>query len=186
MDNMEYPTIKYYDVNDNEIQASEIDYDLGYIEHETKVIKHHEAEPAQLEQNHYEVDIFYFDDGTTLKVESQDDPHIKKINPEKGIFGYEDQGEGKILKGIDLKTVVDKESSPAKEAWDETESFFRYKLFTPEQIAEKKAQNEKEQKEKHFMETGPERLEVTEANVENLGLDVGDLSVTLVEIIENL
>ena len=177
---------KYYDVNDNELSESDIDYDLGRVEYETRVIKHHEAEDEQPEENHYEVATFYFEDGTSLSIESQDDPHIEKIEPDKGIFGYIDQGEGKELRGIDLKTVVDKESVPAKEAWDETEDFYRYILYTPEELEENRLCKEAREKQQEFLKNGPVRLDVTEKDIANLGVDVGDLSVTLVEIMENL
>lgn len=179
-------TIKYYDVNDNEIQESDIDYSLGYLEYETKVIKHHEAQVAQPEENHYEVAAFYFEDGTSLQIKSQNDPHIMKTNPEKGIFGYADQGENKILRGIDLKTVVDKKAVSPREAWDETESFYRYIPYTSEEVAQKKVEKEKQEQQQEFLAKGPERLSAAEINVESLGIDIGDLSVTLVEILENL
>lgn len=183
---MEEQEIKYYDINDNEIPASEIDYDLGHVEYETRLIKHHEAVEEQPEENHYEVSTFYFDDGTSLAVESQDDPHIEKIDPDNGIFGYIDQGEGKNVRGIDLKTVVDKETVQPQEAWDETEGFYRYILYTPEERAEREAQKEKAEKQRVFLENGPGQLSVAEEDIQSLGIDVGDLSVTLVEIMESL
>lgn len=178
--------MKYYDENDIEIDESQIDFNLGHVEMEERVIQHHEAEPGQEEVHHYEVNTFYFEDGTSLEIESQDDPHINAIDPDASRFEYVDQGENKILRGIDLKTIIDQEAIEPKDAWDEVEQFYRWHPFTEEEIAEREAAQQAAIRRNHFLETGPDRLNDTETTVENLGVDVGDLSVTLVEILENL
>lgn len=179
--------MKYYDENDIEIEESQIDFELGHATVEEKVVQHHEAEPGREEKYHYEVNAFYFEDGTSLEIESQDDPHIKVVDPNAGVFEYVNlKGENKVLRGIDLKTIVDQEAIEPKDAWDEVEQFYRWHPFTEEEIAEREAAQQAAIRRNHFLETGPERLSVAETDVANLGVDVGDLSVTLVEILENL
>lgn len=171
--------MKYYDINDVEIPEEDIDYSLGRVELESKFIAHHDAVPAQPEKNHYEVSKFYFQDGTSYEVTSQDDPHIKAVEPEKGIFEYVDQGEGKEIRGIDLKTVTDEKATEAKEAYDETEEFYRWIPYTEEELAEQAEQRAKAEVQQEFLETGPERLDTTE-------MDITDLSVAFVELMESM
>lgn len=178
--------MKYCDLDDNEIDESQIDYDLGHIIVEERVIAIHEAVEAEPAITHFEVKTFYFEDGTSYDVQSQDDPHIDFIDPDNGVFGYIDQGENKELRGIDLETIVEKEAVEPQEAWEEKEEFYRYIPFTEEELAIRKEAQEKAIQQTAFLETGPDRLNDTETTVENLGVDVGDLSVTLVEILENL
>lgn len=167
--------MKYYDENGVEIPESEIDYAKGRVEYKSKVIAHHPATEAQPEKNHYEVSKFYFDDGTSYTVTSPDDPHIEFINPEEGVFGYIDLGEGKTLFGIDLKTVVDEPATEAKEAYDETEDYYVYIPYTPEELAEQAEQQKKAEAQAEFLTTGPERLESTEISVDDLCLVVAEL-----------
>lgn len=178
--------MKYYDLDNNEIDESQIDYDLGHVTVEERVIATHEAIEAEPAEFSFIVKTFYFEDGTSYDVQSQDDPHIDFIDPDNGVFGYIDQGEDKVLRGIDLETIIEKEAVEAQEAWEEKEEFYRYIPFTEEEIAVRKEAQEKAVQQAAFLQTGPERLANTESTVSDLGVDVGDLSVTLVEILESL
>lgn len=185
--------MKYYDENDVEVPESEIDHEKGRIILDTKVVKHHEATPEVQEESHYEVSTFYFEDGTTLTVESQDDPHIGLVDPENGVFDYIDQGEEKILRGIELVTVIDVERKEAQDAWDETEDFYRWIPYTEEELEEQRKAQEIAEKQHAFIESGPDRMEAIEEDlgttvetVDSLGVELGDLSIAFVELMESI
>lgn len=169
--------MRILDEKDFELNPDEIDYELGYLTPDSIFIAHHEAEPEEPEVNHLEVTTFYFEDGSKLVVDSPDDPHIITIDNKSGKFDYKNlPGEKeKTVRGIDLKSVVDIPRKEAKEAWDETESIQRYILFTPEELAEQKAQKEKQERESTFLATGPERLDDAEVSVEDLTLMVAEM-----------
>ena len=163
------------DENDYELNRDSINHDLGYLVSEDILLKHHDAQEAIDRKFHYIVKTFYFEDGTQYDVESQDDPHIKVIDAETGVFDYVDQGEGKTLRGIDLAEHEDVAAQEAKPEYDEYEIISRYTLYTPEELAERKEAELKAQKQKAFMETGPDRLDITETNVEDLTLLMAEM-----------
>lgn len=158
-----------------ELNPDLINYDLGYLKSEERLIKHYDAQPEVKREFHYIVKTFYFDDGTKYEVTSQDDPHIKVIDMDKGVFDYVDQGEGKILRGIDLEEYEDVPHQEAKPAYDEYETFQRYILYTPEELKEREEAEKKAVIQQYFMETGPERLDETEINVEDLTLLMAEM-----------
>ena len=158
-----------------ELNPDLINYDLGYLKSETKLIKHVDAQPEVEREFHYIVTTFYFEDGTRYDIVSQDDPHIKVIDMNKGVFNYIDQGEGKTLRGIDLAEHEDIPYQEAKPAYDEYEIFERYILYTPEELAEREEAKLKDEIREHFIETGPERLSETEINVEDLTLLMAEM-----------
>lgn len=158
-----------------ELNPDLIDYNLGYLQPEEKLIAHHDAQPEVEREFHYIVKTFYFEDGTKYQVKSQDDPHIKVVDMDKGVFDYVDQGEGKVLRGIDLEEYEDVPQQEAKPEYNEYETFQRYILYTPEELAERAEAEHKAKIQQHFMETGPERLDETEINVEDLTLLMAEM-----------
>lgn len=162
---------KILDSNDKELQPEKVDLDKGYLLPENIFIKHHDEIPGVPMEFHYAVKEFYFEDGTSLVVESQDDPHIKVIDDKQGVFDYVDQGEGKLLKGIDLCQVIDVERKDPIPGYDEYETIQRYVLFTPEEL---KA-NEKQKRQVEFIDTGADRLDDAEINIEDLTLLMAEM-----------
>lgn len=164
--------------NDQEISEDQIDYDKGYLQGDKIFVKHHEEILAKDEVWHYAVKTFYFTDGSSYNVTGEDDPHIEKIEPDQGKFGYFNQEgeEFKEVKGIDLQQVIDAERQEGKEAWDEYEDIQRYILYTEEELAEMQERKEKQEKQEIFLSTGPERLD-------NAETDIGDLSIMVADIL---
>jgi len=85
--------IRILNEDDEEITMDEVDLELGYLRPDQLLKEHHEAIEFQEEQWHYAVACFYFEDGSELKVESEDDPHIEKIDADNGVFGFIPQNE---------------------------------------------------------------------------------------------
>ena len=167
--------------DDEEITMDDVDLELGYLRSDQLLKEHHEAIEFQEEQWHYAVTCFYFEDGSELKVESEDDPHIEKIDADNGVFGFLPQNEEEeqlVVKGIDLKQAVDQEQIDAKEAWDEYEQIQRYILYTSEELEEKKKREEEQAKRETFMSSGPERLDTAETNIIDLSIAVSDIFVS--------
>lgn len=177
--------IRILNEDDEEITMDEVDLELGYLRPDQLLKEHHEAIELQEEQWHYAVTCFYFEDGSELKVESEDDPHIEKIDADNGVFGFIPQNEEEeqlAVKGIDLKQAVDQEQIDAKEAWDEYEQIQRYILYTPEELEKKKKREEEQAKRETFMSSGPERLDSAEVTIEDLTVTVSDLFIATMSI----
>lgn len=177
--------IRILNEDDEEITMDEVDLEFGYLRPDQLLKEHHEAIELQEEQWHYAVTCFYFEDGSELKVESEDDPHIEKIDADNGVFGFIPQNEEEeqlAVKGIDLKQAVDQEQIDAKEAWDEYEQIQRYILYTPEELEEKKKREEEQAKRETFMSSGPERLDSAEVTIEDLTVTVSDLFIATMSI----
>ena len=166
--------------DDEEITMDDVDLELGYLRPDQLLKEHHEAIEFQEEQWHYAVTCYYFEDGTEMKITSEDDPHIEHIDADNGVFGFipqKDEEEAWVVKGIDLEQKVDKEQVDAKEAWDEYEDIRRYILYTPEELEEKKKREKEQAKRETFMSSGPERLDTAEVNIEDLTTTVSDMFV---------
>lgn len=166
--------------DDEEITMDDVDLELGYLRPDQLLKEHHDAIEFQEEQWHYAVTCYYFEDGSEMKIEEEDDPHIERIDADNGVFGFIPQNEEEeqlVLKGIDLKQAVDKEQVDAKEAWDEYEDIQRYIKYTPEELEEKKAREEEQARREEFMGTGPERLNTAEGNIEDLTTTISDMFV---------
>lgn len=171
--------IRILNEDDEEITMDDVDLEVGYLRPDQLLKEHHDAIEFQEEQWHYAVTCFYFEDGSELKIESEDDPHIEKIDADNGVFGFIPQTEEEqtwALKGIDLKQAVDQEQIDAKEAWDEYEQIQRYILYTPEELEAKKQREEEQAKRETFLGTGPERLDTAETNIGDLSIIVSDLA----------
>lgn len=165
----------YYNEQGQKIKESDVDLTKGYVRQDKLFVKHHDAVEAQEEQTHYEVKVFYFDDGTSYEPSSQDDDHISVVDKENGVFNYVDQGEGKICYGIDLESVVDSEAVEAKEAYDEYEDIMRYILYTEEELQEQQERREQQEAREDFLANGPEQLSTNTSSIEDLTLIMSDL-----------
>lgn len=167
--------------DDEEITMDDVDLELGYLRPDQLLKEHHDAIEFQEEQWHYAVTCYYFEDGSEMKITSEDDPHIERIDADNGVFGFipqNDDEEALALKGIDLEQKVDKEQVDAKEAWDEYEDIRRYILYTAEELEEKKKREEEQAKRETFLGTGPERLDTAETNIVDLSIAVSDIFVS--------
>lgn len=177
--------IRILNEDDEEITMDEVDLELGYLRLDQLLKEHHEAIEFQEEQWHYTVTCYYFKDGSEMKITSEDDPHIERIDADNGVFGFIPQNEEEeqlVVKGIDLKQEVDKERVEAKEAWDEYENIQRYILYTQEELEEKKKREEEQAKRETFMSSGSERLDSAEVTIEDLTVTVSDLFIATMSI----
>ena len=182
--------MRYFDINDNELQEEELDFELGYCEDDKLFIQHHDAIEAQPAQTHYAVTTVYFEDGTSYTPTGEDDPHITTEDPRIGRFEYIalDGEEPKEVRGMSLREVIDVPQVEAVEAWDEYEDIQRYKLYTPEEkIAHEEAIKAMQAREE-LLATGLERLIALEnyktqnkVDVINMQTDIGQTNALLNE-----
>lgn len=168
-------TLRILDANNNELVRDNIDFSLGYLVQEQIFVQHHEAVEAIKEVYHYVVKTFYFEDGTRMEIESENDPHVKIIDNQIGRFEYVDQGEDKIFRGADIVKIIDVEAAEAQNAWDEYETIERFVVYTPEEIAAQKAETERMEKQAEFLFSGPDRLANTELTLDDLVLLMAEM-----------
>lgn len=161
---------------DVEIKESDVDTTKGYLKSDKKFIVHHEEQPEISEKKHYEVERFVFEDGSQMLIETNEDPHVKVIDDQAGVFEYIDQGEGNIYHGAEIKSVIDQEHVEHKDAYDEYEDIQRYVLYTEAELKERKEMEEKQAKQIAFMEKGPDQLDANTTSI-------GDLTIMLSEIV---
>lgn len=165
--------------NDEEISMDEVDYQLGRLEPEQLFIAHHDAIPEVQEVSHFKVSKFYFFNDTPLEIIDEDDPHVITIDAKAGIFEYRPLDTDPIerqWKGTDLESVIDVEHEDAKDEWDEYEDIMRYILWTEEELEQQRIQREEAEAREEFMTTGPDRLQITETNVDDLTLLIADMT----------
>lgn len=128
---------------DVEIQEEDVDTQKGYLTPDKVLIKHHDAVEESSEEYHYYAETVYFKNGDqySVSVEGECDPHIR-ANEDGVSFEYI-PGEGeeyREVQGMDVKKIVDKEQSEAKDAWDEYEEIQRYKLYTEDELRQRAEQ----------------------------------------------
>ena len=167
--------MRILDQNNMEMDPQDVDLEKGHLEPETIFKKHHEAVEEVPEQSHLYPMKVYFEDGTSVTLEEKDE-NVSPIDPDAGKFEYIDP-DGRKVKGIDLKRVVDTEYQPAKEAYDETEEIQRYILYTEAELESIAEQKEIEQKREEFLSSGPTRLSNVEMSVDDMTLVMSDLIV---------
>lgn len=160
---------------DIEISRSDIDHTLGYLKPDKVFVQYHEAVEEEDEIYHYAVQTFYFEDGSKLEIESEDDPHVRVVDDQAGRFEYVDQGEGKTFRGADVRKVVDQEKVEAQEAYEEYEDIERYVLFTEAELVERENQRIAAEKQQTFLSTGPDRLGSTESDLQDLILLMAEM-----------
>lgn len=186
-----------------EIQSEDVNYELGYLVPDKIFKEHHEAEPAVEEQVHYYPTTFFFEDGSRYDTVLYD---YLRNNPDKKLeedladyqndarvivgedgftFSYEPtEGEAeKVVKRIEVATIVDSPYIPAKEAYDEMEDIQRYKLYTEEELQRRKEEKEQQEKREKFMSTGPDRLDNAETNIDTVSTNVDDITMLLADMI---
>lgn len=169
--------MKIYNEMGVEITRDDVDNDLGHLSTERRVKEHHEATSYIPREIHYEPKTFYFDDGSSYEcVDGINDPHVKVVDKIQGIFQYKnDDGDIAPFKGLDIDEVVDQEEVQEKEAYDDYEDVYIYKLYTEEEIAEHKAYEEKIERQQTFLENGPDQLDINTSSIEDLTLMLSDV-----------
>lgn len=168
--------MKILNEEDVEIKESDVDTTKGYLKSDKKFIAHHKEQAEIPERKHYEVIRFAFEDGSQMLIESNEDPHVKVIDDQAGVFEYVDRGEGNVYHGAEIKSVIDQEHVEHKDAYDEYEDIQRYVLYTEAELKERKEMEEKQAKQAAFMENGPDQLESNTTSI-------GDLTIMLSEIV---
>lgn len=168
--------MRVFNEQDELLQREEIDLEKGYLKPDTKFVKHHEAIEAQAEVSHYKVKTMYFEDGSILKCEGDnEDPHIIIENASIGKFSYKNlEEENRVLKGIDVEKIIDQEAINAQDAYDEYEEIERYVLYTEEELTQQQEQKKNWEKQQRFISTGPERLSTVETTTEDLTIAIAD------------
>lgn len=168
--------MRVFNEQDELLQREEIDLEKGYLKPDTKFVKHHEAIEAQAEVSHYRVKTMYFEDGSILKCEGDnEDPHIIIENASIGKFSYKNlEEENRVLKGIDVEKIIDQEAINAQDAYDEYEEIERYVLYTEEELTQQQEQKKNWEDQQRFISTGPERLSTVETTTEDLTIAIAD------------
>lgn len=175
--------MRILDINNVELQEKDVDLSIGYLVEEKLFIKHHEAIEYKERQYHYWPKKYCFEDGSLYTVQ-ENDPHVRVNNLERTSFGWNAlEGEReRVVQGIEFKVVEDSPAVDAKEAWDEYEDILRYRLYTQEELDEIKAKKEKEEKQKNFINNGPDILENNSAQIDNINSTMEDVILLLAEI----
>lgn len=168
--------MKIYNEEDVEIKESDVDTTKGYLKPDKKFVMHRDEQLEIPEKKHYEVERFVFEDGSQMLIETNEDPHVKVIDDQAGVFEYVDKGEGNVYHGAEIKSVIDQEHVEHKDAYDEYEDIQRYVLYTEEELAARKEAEEKQAKQTAFLENGPDQLESNTTSI-------GDLTIMLSEIV---
>lgn len=133
--------MRIVDENDVEIQESDVDLEKGYVINDRIFVQHHDAVEGKDAVVHYEAKTFYFEDGSSLDVAGNTDPHVEVVDEKQGIFNYVDvDGSGKVYHGLDLTTVEDEPAVQPKDAYDEYEDVRRYVLYTEQELAAREAE----------------------------------------------
>lgn len=179
------------DVDGKEILEKNVDLELGYLKDtgERKLIAHHDIQFEDPGSQHFEIRGFYFTDGSSYLVKNQyEDPRVNVINDKYGQFEYI-PAEGEEEKDIlhrDVVLIIDRPYTPRRDAWDEYDNIYQYVLYTKDELAERAAKKEAEQKaaaekaakeeaQQAFLENGEKRLSATESSIDELTLTVADI-----------
>lgn len=167
---------KILDEEGNELDINNLDLNHGHLVDESILIEDRKYVPGKEGKRHFKVDRFYFDDGTSMEITDEDDPHVEVIDADKCEFWYKDQGEGKEFSGLmDCSVVVDEEPVAEVLAQKIYENIRRYKKYTPEEQAEFDAYMAKETNKQILLDTGLERLMNTENNIDDIMLALAEM-----------
>ena len=177
--------MKILDKSNRELQYSDIDFNKGYLKPDVIITKHHDAIVEQQEETHYECCRIGFDDGTSLDISElgNQDPHIRIVDADQALFEYVDQNDGKVCRGIEIQTIIDKPFVPRREAWNETEDIQRYIEYTPSEIEERRLAQEKEQKTEKFLAEGPTALAATAKATSDNSTSIEDINLLIADLI---
>lgn len=179
------------DADGKQILDENVDLELGYLKDmkERKLIAHHDLQFEDPGSQHFEIRGFYFSDGSSYLVKNQyEDPKVDVINDKYGQFDYipDDGEEEKDIIHRDVVLIIDRPYTPRREAWDEYDDIYQYVLYTKDELAERAAKKEAEQKalaekeakaeaQQAFLENGEKRLSATESSIDELTLTVADI-----------
>lgn len=146
--------MKIYNEQDEEISQEDVDPSLGHLVTDYRLVKKHDAVPAQSEEGHNRI-IVEFDDGSYLEFDNGYDNRY--FDEDKNFHWPEDEGEEEKgdaddpdaepapkpnVKEIREEYVVDKPYVPAVEEWFENEEILRYVLYTEEELTAIETANE--------------------------------------------
>lgn len=176
---------------DEEIQESDVDYNLGYLMPDQIFKEHHEATEEVAEEGHYYPQTVYFKDGTRYDIEKdendkviENDPHILPNDDDVSFTYIPQEGEEvKDVHGMDTAYIIDVEHQDAKDAWDEMEDIQRYKLYTEDELRNQAIANATASRETMlanqsmaFMSlmVAPMTLEMTDEDVQTFNLIMPD------------
>lgn len=151
--------MRILDEQNNEITTKQVNGELGYLEVEKLLIRHHDPIEEQKQKSHFKVKSFSFTDGSSLEIYDENDSRVKVIDAEKGLFEYNPIEDNREVCGIDVEHVVDVPHRDAIAAWDEFEYIQRYKLFTPDELEENKKQEKQQQLMDKFLQTGQSQID---------------------------
>ena len=156
--------MRILDEQNQELSQKDIDLSLGYLKNEKLFIEHRPME------THYKVTCFVFTDGTSYRPISEDDPHIRVVDAEKGQFEYiSDEGDEKTVKGAAIGVVVDKE---AEDIYEDIKRYIRYR------------EDELELRElPSRMEGAEESIVETQEGLEEANINIEDLILLMAEIL---
>lgn len=155
--------MRILDEQNQELSQEDVDLSLGYLKDEKLFI---ERRPMEA---HYKVTCFVFTDGTSYRPVSEDDPHIRIVDAEKGQFEYiPDEGDERTVKGAAIGVVID------KEAEDVYEDIKRYIHYRQDELELHQLPSRMEGAEESIVET-QEGLEEANINIEDLILLMAEI-----------
>lgn len=177
--------MRILDMDDNEVKQEDIDLEKGNLISDQLIIKEHPAQEYIQSEKHYKVKTFFFSDGTEMSIEDEYDPHVKVIDLDNGVFGYNNLPgeEEKSVHGIELEYVIDKEGQEPMEAWTEYEDIQRWQPYTEEELKAHKEEQERMEKQQNFLEIGPDVLERLQGQTAVLTEDVSAAKETLDDMV---
>ena len=156
--------MRILDEQNQELSQEDIDLSLGYLKDEKLFIEHRPME------THYKVTCFVFTDGTSYRPVSEDDPHVKVVDAEKGQFEYvPDERDERTVKGAAIGVVIDKE---AEDIYEDIKRYIRYR------------EDELELRElPSRMEGAEESIVETQEGLEEANINIEDLILLMAEIL---
>ena len=156
--------MRILDEQNQELDPEEVDLSLGYLKDEKLFI---ERRPME---THYKVTCFVFTDGTSYRPVSEDDPHVRVVDAEKGQFEYvPDEGDERTVKGAAIGVVIDKE---AEDIYEDIKRYIRYR------------EDELELRElPSRMEGAEESIVETQEGLEEANINIEDLILLMAEIL---
>lgn len=137
-------------IDENGLPVENPDLELGWLKDETEIV-HHDAVDAVIEQSHME---------TLMRPDGTPDIY------------YDSEGNET---GRSVRKVIDVPGSPAKPAWDEEVSYQRYTPYTEAELAERKAQQERAEKQQAILDNLPDLIE----SIQSAQSDTDSLMVDL-------
>lgn len=155
--------MRILDEQNQELSQEDVDLSLGYLKDEKLFIK------KESMKAHYKVNCFVFTDGTSYTPESEDDPHIRVVDANKGQFEYiPDEGDERTVKGAAIGLVVDK---GPEDIYEDIKRYIRYRT---DELELHKLPSRMEGAEESIVET-QEGLEEANINIEDLILLMAEI-----------